>query len=71
MRGVGFMKNLLKWVKAMELNFLFVTLVFERPNSETIARVSGKENSNSIPIDPVGHILYRSILVTIVCYINS
>lgn len=39
------MKNLLKSVKAIELNFLFVTFVFERPNSETIARVSWKENS--------------------------
>ncbi|MEN2464931.1 hypothetical protein AAIB49_02565 [Ornithinibacillus sp. JPR2-1] len=39
------MKNLLKWVKAIKLNLLIVTVVFERPNSDTIARVSGKENS--------------------------
>lgn len=39
------MKNLLKWVKAIELNFLIITFVFERLDSETIARVSGKENN--------------------------
>lgn len=43
-KGAGAMKNLIKWVKAIELNLLFVTFVFEKPISETIARVSGKEN---------------------------
>ena len=39
------MKNLLKPLKAIELNLPFVTLVFEKTHSETIARGPGKENS--------------------------
>lgn len=39
------MKNLLKALKAIELKLPFVTFVFERQNSETIARISGKKSS--------------------------
>lgn len=39
------MTNLIKYVKAVEFNLLFITFVFERPNSETIARVPGKESN--------------------------
>lgn len=70
MKGVGFMKILLKWVKAIELNLLFVTFVFEMPNSETIARVSGKENNNSTLIDLGSHDLYKLYSFIINCFIN-
>ncbi|MGG0554860.1 hypothetical protein ABEY55_20005 [Priestia aryabhattai] len=42
------MKNLLKWIKAIELNVLFATFVFERPTlNDSIAKGSVKENEHT------------------------